>query len=107
MCAYTEVEKNSNKIDAILRTDNLNKSFVHIRNAAERNFSLNKSVEPLSLSNSASKVKNRIIYTKSLSILKPTTAPLNKNSENEASPHTRKSQKSDYSNNKSLVNFFF
>jgi hypothetical protein len=106
MCAYTEVEKNSNKIDAILRTDNLNKSFVHIRNAAERNFSLNKSVEPLSLSNSASKVKNRIIYTKSLSILKPTTAPINKNSENEATP-TRKSQKSDYSNNKSLVNFFF
>lgn len=113
MCAYTGVEKNSNKtIDAILRTDNLNKSFVQIRNAdtnTSRNFSLAKSVEPIGnpLSNSASKVKSRIIYTKSISILKPTTAPINKNLDNNEGTPTRKFHKPDYLNNKSLVKFFF
>ena len=104
------MEKNGNKtIDAILRTDNLNKSFVQIRNADtnNRNYSLAKSIEPNanSFSSSASKVKNRIIYTKTLSILKPTTAPIRKILDNNEGTPTRTFHKPDYLNNKSLVFF--
>ena len=75
MCTYTEIDKNGNKINAILKNDHFDKKFVKIRNEHDntRKQSLTKSLEPNTsfISDSTKKMKDRIIYTKSLSIIKP------------------------------------